>query len=256
MQKLNINHKEELAKKLDYILFKKKISNSEVARKLGYADGAIVGRWRNEKDLNSNIMIMAQEALERHFDIPMEIWDKQTKYQPEKIDIILKEYENKLSKIINNKILKEEKKIFKKLKGKWYGYIYASNPPSAIEGIWRIETTIYDDYSVVDYWGNHGYLQIGKNQSIIFKKPFENEDLTIIRFSNRHVSFEHFRFVAISNQNNTLDEMVNFGFFSRKKYSEKEAKEILGEREEMQLKLNMEFAQRVNAKAIVPRDVN
>ena len=153
----------------------------------------------------------------------------------------------KLSKNIKNQ------KLFEKLKGIWYAYIYPSNPLSArdTEGIWIIETTINNDYSVVDYWGNKGYLKIGKNQSIILKEPYENNDLTIIRFSNRHVSFENFRFVLISNQNSTINEMVNFGFYSRHKYSPEEAKEILGDMNKVQLKLDLNFEERLRNKGIV-----
>ena len=108
-------------------------------------------------------------------------------------------------------------------------------------------------YIVVDYWGNSGYLKIGKNQSLIIKEPYENNDLTIIRFSNRHVSFEHFHFTIVSNQNGTINEMVNFGFYSRKKYSPKEAKEILGEMNKVQLKLDLEFGKRLRDKGVVPK---
>jgi hypothetical protein len=77
--------------------------------------------------------------------------------------------------------------------------------------------------------------------------------LTVIRFSNRHVTFEHFHFTIVSNQNGTINEMVNFGFYSRKKYSAKEAKEILGEMDKAQLKLNLEFEKRLRKLGIVPK---
>ena len=247
MQKLDIYYKEELAKKLDYILFKKKISNTEVARKLGYADGAIVGRWRNEKDLNSNIMVMAQEAMERYFAVPMELWDKQMEYQPEKIDILLTEYEENPPRTINNKLFKEDKKLMSKLVGEWYAYIYPSNPSSSSEneGIWIVKTTITEDYRVVDEYDNEGFLQIGKNQSLILKESYDEGDLTVIRFTNRQVAYKHFRFVIVSTQNGTENEMVNFGFYSKKKYSPNIAKEILGSIDSVQLKLDLGFNDRM-----------
>ena len=248
MQKLDIHYKEELANKLNYILFKKKISNTEVARKLGYADGAIVGRWRNEKDLNSNIMVMAQEALERHFAVPMEVWDKQIEYQPEKIDELLKDYEeNPPTTIINNRLFREDKKLMSKLVGEWYAYIYPSNPSSSSEnkGIWIVKTTITEDYLVVDEYDNEGFLQIGKNQSLILKESYDEGDLTVIRFTNRQVAYKHFRFVIVSTQNGTENEMVNFGFYSRIKYSPNIAKEILGLIDSVQLKLDLGFNDRM-----------
>jgi hypothetical protein len=47
--------------------------------------------------------------------------------------------------------------------------------------------------------------------------------------------------------------MVNFGFYSRKKYSPKEAKAILGDINKAQLKLDLEFNNRINRQGIVPQ---
>ena len=46
--------------------------------------------------------------------------------------------------------------------------------------------------------------------------------------------------------------MVNFGFYSRTKYSPQEAKEILGDTDRVQLKLNLDFEKRLREKGIVP----
>ena len=43
-----------------------------------------------------------------------------------------------------------------------------------------------------------------------------------------------------------------FGFYSRKKYSPKEAKEILGDRGKVQLKLDFDFEKRLREKGVVP----
>jgi len=94
---------------------------------------------------------------------------------------------------------------------------------------------------------------LGKNESLIIKESYDNNDLTIIRFPNRQIPSQHFRFVIVSNQNNTEHEMVNFGFYSRIKYSAKEAKNILGERRNIQLKLDLSFNNRINDQSIVPK---
>ena len=198
------------------------------------------------------------ESIEKHHKIPMEIWEHSLPFDTEKIDKLIAEYRavfsnSTLSFKEEDSIFKKNQKLFKNLKGVWYAYIYPSNPSSAQEtgGIWIVETTIHDDYSVVDYWGNAGYLKIGKNQSLIIKEPYENSDLTVIRFSNRHVSFEHFRFTIVSNQNGTINEMLNFGFYSRKKYSPEEAKKILGDMNKVQLKLDLEFDDRLRKQGVV-----
>ena len=151
-----------------------------------------------------------------------------------------------------NKIFKSNDKLFQKLKGVWYGYLYPSNVTSAVDGLWEVRTTINDDHSVIDYWGNKGYVKLGKHESMIIKESYDNDDLTIIRFPNRQVPSEHFRFTIISNQNNTHNEMVNFGFFSRKQYPKDEAKEILGDIDTKQLKLDLNFNEQLNERAIVP----
>ena len=161
---------------------------------------------------------------------------------------------NSIKNELSENVFPNNEKVFQKLKGVWYGYIYPSNPASAEHGVWEVKTIINDDYSVVDEpWGNRGYVQLGKHESLIIKESYDNDDLTIIRFSNRQVPSSHFRFVIISNQNNTLHEMINFGFFSRKQYSPDEAKEILGDINSKQLKLDLGFNDRLNERAVVPQ---
>jgi len=46
--------------------------------------------------------------------------------------------------------------------------------------------------------------------------------------------------------------MVNFGFYSRNKYSPQEAKEILGDMDKVQLKLDLDFEKRLREKGVVP----
>lgn len=252
MQEIEKQKKEALSKKLDYTLFIKKLSNSEVAKKLGYADGAIVGRWRNEKDFHSNIMRMAQEALERHFDIPLEVWDSVVTYNTETIDALLKrgviENSGNCSDIFNR-----NDKIMENLKGRWYAYLYPSNPNSAVEddGLWIVETNILEDYRVIDEWKNEGVLQIGENQSLIIKQSYDEHDITVIRFQNRQVGYGVFRFVIVSTQNGTENEMVNFGFYSRRKYPSKHAKKILGDVKKLQLKLDLDFNDRIVNQVII-----
>jgi len=199
------------------------------------------------------------ESIERHHQIPLCIWEATLSFEKVTIDTLIQEYRDSLNKGLlsfrdEDNIFTKNKKLFNKIKGTWYAYLYPSNPNSAekTEGIWIVETTIYDDYSVIDWWGNAGYLKIGKHESLIIKESYENNDLTVIRFSNRQVPFEHFRFTIVSNQNNTTHEMVNFGFYSRTKYAPKEAKRILGDMNKVQLKLDLEFEERLTKQGVVP----
>jgi hypothetical protein len=247
-----------LRKKLNYII-KKYIKGGKKAlavNTFGYQRENTVTNLCSSNS-NSNIKKIHMESMERHHQIPLSIWEDTIAF--EEIDKTINTYrellkEQMISFDAKDKFFEGNQKVFNKLKGVWYAYIYPSNPSSAknTEGIWIVKTTINDDYSVVDYWGNAGYLKIGKNQSLIIKEPYENSDLTIIRFSNRHVSFKHFRFTIVSNQNGTINEMINFGFYSRQKYSAQEAKDILGEMNKVQLKLDLDFDKRLIQLGVVP----
>lgn len=250
-----------LTKKLNYIITEYIEGGKEElsVKTFGYARQNQVSNLCSDNPKSTTIKKIHMESIEKHHQIPISIWQHTIPYDEEKINQLIQSYRaslkaEKISFDDEDSIFTDNKKLFENLKGVWYAYLYPSNPNSAqeTEGIWIVETTIHDDYSVVDYWGNAGYLKLGKNQSLIIKEPYENSDLTVIRFSNRHVSFEHFRFTIVSNQNGTTEEMVNFGFYSRKKYSPQEAKEILGEMEKVQLKLNSSFEKRLREKGVVP----
>jgi len=214
---------------------------------------------KEEQEILKNKIL---KKLEEHELIPRNIFKKSFQKKGE-LDRFIKEHKvNCLEKSIpnnntnnfSNQVFPKNEKLFNKLKGVWYGYIYPSNPLSSEHGIWEVKTIIGEDYSVIDEpWGNAGYLKIGKNESLIIKESYDHDDLTIIRFSNRQVPSQHFHFVIISNQNHTLNEMVNFGFFSRKQYTPNEAKEILGDMESKQLKLDLEFNERLIERTIVPQ---
>jgi len=295
-----------IAEKLDYILGNY-VSASEVTRAFGFKSNTMISNMRKGQ---TNMATLHMEGLEKHFDIPVEVFHSHIKTE-EEIDQLIEEYrdekiQNRKKAQLQEKILKKlekeglihkdifnkqlqrqgelddfikkhkkellkstqtnmqtdlsktvfpnNEKLFQKLQGVWYGYIYPSNPASAEHGVWEVKTIISEDYSVVDEpWGNRGYIKLGKHESLIIKESYDNDDLTIIRFSNRQVPSSHFRFVIISNQNNTLHEMVNFGFFSRQQYSPDEAKEILGDIDSKQLKLDLGFNDRLNERAVVPQ---
>jgi len=250
-----------LTKKLNYIIKEYIVGGKEelAIQTFGYERQNAVTNLCSYSAKTPTLCKMHMESIERHHHIPLSLWENGFDYDEQKIDQAIDSYRTALKGGAlffseEDHIFKRNQKLFDKLQGIWYAYLYPSNPQSAekTEGIWIVETTIRSDYSVVDWWGNSGYLKLGKHESLIIKESYENDDLTVIRFSNRHVPFEHFRFTIVSNQNNTTHEMVNFGFYSRKKYSPKEAKRILGERDGVQLKLNLEFEQRLKEQSVVP----
>lgn len=236
--------------KLDYLL-STYMSATNVASAFGFKSDAMLTKMRRGQ---SNLTTLHIDGLEKYFHIPTKIFDDEVTNEKEINKLIKLHKENQLiPKSINSKIFPNDEKVFSKLKGIWYAYVYPSNPASSEHGIWEVKTIISDDYSVVDEpWGNAGYVMLGKNESLIIKESYDHDDLTVIRFSNRQVPSGYFRFVIISNQNHTLNEIINFGFFSRTQLSHEEAKEILGEKESKQLRLDLDFNERLIARTIVP----
>ena len=107
---------------------------------------------------------MHMESMEKHHHIPLSIWKSSFPFNKTKIDQEVAEHKvskraERISFEEEDSIFTKNQKLFENLKGVWYAYIYPSNPASAEEtdGIWIVETTIHDDYSVVDWWGNAGY---------------------------------------------------------------------------------------------------
>jgi len=246
------------ANKFDYIVNTYIKSATKITQAFGFKTNTMISNLRNPNHL-STLTKLHIDGLEKYFDIPVEIWDS-LETDEDKIARQIKNYKEEKSfkekhaeKI--DTIFQENQKLFKHLAGVWYAYIYPSNPASAskTDGIWIVETTIHDDYSVVDWWGNRGYLKLGKHESLIIKESYDNDDLTVIRFPNRQVRSQHFRFSIVSNQNFTQHEMVNFGFYSRIKYSPDEAKEILGDISKVQMKLDLDFNDRLTKRGIVPQ---
>ena len=251
-----------IANKFNYIL-DSYISGEDAKKAFGYTVPSYITRLRNPKH-TATLNNLHIQLLEHLCGIPKEVFDNKVEFNTAIIDMIIKKYAHKKliekrhsSTICENleksKIFCKNEKLFENLKGVWYAYLYPSNPSSSKkdEGIWIVQTIIDDNYSVVDEYNNHGILQISDHQSLILKKSYEYDDLTIIRFQNRQVSYGIFKFIIMSTQNGSENEMVNFGFYSREKYTPKIAKEILGDIDKVQLKLDLEFNDRVISKVII-----
>jgi hypothetical protein len=105
---------------------------------------------------------------------------------------------------------------------------------------------IYEDFSVEDMHKNRGKLFIGQNQSIIIKQSNNSKNLTSITFDNNQVTYNSFAFSRVSKSNKLNKELFNFGFFSRKKMSEDDAREILGEKERIQKHMDSSMLERIS----------
>lgn len=218
--------------KLKYIIKRLNLSNREIAEKLEI-----------NRTLVANIQSYHQNRLRKchlyafcyAFNIPIEIFENSNINTKEKIDKIL---------LKRDDIFFKDYELLNKLQGKWYLYSYPSNLGFA--DVWETETTIYDDFSVEDMHQNRGKLLIGRNQSIILKESHNSKNITSITFDNSRVTYGKFAFSRVSKSNLLNKELFNFGFFSREKLTLDRAKEILGDRSEVQLQIKEKFLERIN----------
>lgn len=218
--------------KLKYVIKRLNLSNKEIAEKLEI-----------NRTLVANIQSYHQNRLRKchiyafcyAFDIPIEIFENQDINTKEQIDNIL---------LKRKDIFIKDYELLEKLKGKWYLYSYPSNLGFA--DVWETITIINSDFSVEDMHQNRGKLLIGRNQSIILKESHNSKNITSITFDNNRVTYGKFAFSRVSKSNLLNKELFNFGFFSREKLPLDKAKEILGDRSEVQLQIKEGLLERIN----------
>jgi len=221
--------------KLKYVIKSLNLKTKEIADKLEISSG-LVSQIQNH--YNGKLRKIHLYALCHAYDIPMEIFENAKITTKRMIDNLLKQ------SISKNTIFKKDYNLLSKLIGKWYLYSYPSNPNS--KNIWATETTIYEDFSVEDAHQNRGQLFIGENQSIILKESNNSKNITSITFDNNKVTYDYFAFSRVSKSNNLNKELFNFGFFSKTKIDEQEAKSILGHIEKVQLQMDYALLERIS----------
>ena len=244
-----------ISEKFDFIINKYIKSATDISNTFGFAGPSKISGFRS-KSRKDNLLIVHMESLEKNFGIPVKVFDNHIPL--DKIDSIIERYrddefnrelgKNRLNSILNSIFNNTSKAVSNKLQGVFYAHMYPSNPngETAQDGVSITKTTINSDYTVVDEHDNRGILRIGEYQSFIFKVSRDERDINVIRFHNRDLIYGDFRYVILSNQNGTTNEMINFGFYSRKKHTPKEVKRILGDDvSKLQLKLDLEFNDRI-----------
>ena len=196
------------------------------------------------------------KALKKHQLIPKDLNTKEV-LNEEYINTILKEYKDRLlehKKEGINRLFSKNSRVWDKLEGDWYAYLYSSEVFNKNQYIHQVKTTFYGDYQVIDEYGNQGKLFMGENQSIIIKKTPNEKNFSLIVFNHTNVTYSTFRFAIFSIQNGTGsggEEMINWGFYTKNKVSLPEAENILGKKERVQIKLDLDFAKRVRQNLII-----
>jgi hypothetical protein len=240
--------KERLALKTDFVIKNYTGGALEVANLFGYKKSTSITNIcnfdsRRAKDARS-IVRLQMEGLERHYQIPLEIFDHSVRFEEKLIADMIEEYRVKLKeKEDRASIFTPNPKLLKKLEGDWYSYFY---PSANFIELQSIKTTVYSDYSVIDEYGNRGVVNFGVDQSIIIKESKNSKNLTSIIFNNRTITYSIFPYSMISRTNSSNRAINYFGFFSKKKFDTETAKKILGEdRTLMQIQIPYEFEDRM-----------
>ena len=216
--------------KLSFIIDYKKLNVKDIADLWGVQSNYI-SKLREQS--HSSLKPMHLYAFTGAYKIPFHIFDKKVKTSTEVIAILEEAQQKKIKKLF-----KEDKKLLQDIQGVWYAYFYPSNKFS---DIYRIKTTINPDGTVMDQNNNWGKLLMGTNQSLIVKEASNSKNLVTIVFDNHKVAYGMFHFSLVSKRNHIPREMFNFGFFSRQEIETEKVKEILGEKEKIQLKMLCEF---------------
>ncbi len=231
-----------IAEKLNYIL-DTYMSASDVTKKFGFNSNSMISSMRN-RDKAQTLLQVHQEGLEKHYNIPMKIWNRNIAMDKSIIDNIIKEY--KLLKqninISQNNVFTSNDELLNKLVGDWYSYFYSSQEVSKIHSI---KTTIDKNYIVTDQNNNSGKLFLGTNQSMIIKESINSKNLVSMTFTNTQVAYEIFAFSLVSKQDQINDEMLNFGFFSKKELDKDVVIKTLGDINTTQLKMDRGFLERI-----------
>ncbi len=227
-----------------------KLSQKKLADTFGVSETEMSKIVNNQEKKLKNVHLLGFCQLH---DVPYEVFSNKKINTEEKLTSFLDNYKNsKTKKISNNnssnplenmisKHYREE--ILNKIKGKWYLHLYNSQ---AKNEIWIMETNIKSDATVEHpYNDSHGYLHIRQGSSYIEKYLPTFGMTALIRFSNTNIAYKLF-YVSI----NSIDiaekrPIVNLAFMSRKKYSEKETRNILSSYEKSQLKLDSDFHDRI-----------
>jgi hypothetical protein len=227
---------ESKEEKLDYIINFLSLNGNEIASKFGLNSSSI-SKMRNP--FNSMLKPIHLYAFESAYGIPYKIFEDKNINTPKQVIKILDEKKKKATK----DVFFQNEDLLTQLVGDWYAYLY---PSTSSDDIYEIKTTIFEDGTVIDENNNHGNIYLGKRQSIIIKEARNSEELISITFDNRQVTFGMFSFTLVSKINFSNSKMCNFGFFSKKELTEEVVKQILGDIERVQFKLDNNFEERFN----------
>jgi len=235
MQEEAIQHFYNNEEKLNFLIKYLKLNIKDIANLFGVQPNYISKLREHTYDA---LKPMHLYAFAGAYGIPYKIFEDRTIKTSAQIVKIIEEQNREKKEIL----FKKDEQLLKNIQGEWYAYFYPSNQFS---DIYRIQTTINPDGTVIDKNKNWGKLLIGTNQSLIVKEAFNSKNLVTIIFDNHQVAYDMFHFSLVSKRNHVNREMFNYGFFSRHEIELDRVKTILGNKEHVQLKMQCEFVERI-----------
>jgi len=213
-----------------------KLSQKKLANEFEVSEAEMSKIVNNQENKLKNVHLLGFCYL---YDIPYEVFKNKELNTEDKVTTFLDRYKSNKQK----EIFREDKKLLEHLIGDWYAYFYPSN---SFAKIYSIKTTIKEDGSVIDENGNFGKVYFGTLQSMIIKEAENSKNLISITFDNMQVRYGMFPFTLVSKRNHVNRKMCNFGFFADRKLDLDIVKKILGSVNEVQLKMNCDFGERIS----------
>jgi transcriptional regulator with XRE-family HTH domain len=216
--------------KLDIILNHKKIKNTTIAEKLEVSH-SLVSQWRNK--YKNKLKKIHLYALEATFDIPYEIFEKDSFETKEKI---IEKLTKNCNTTHNESVVK--KSFPKKLIGKWYCYNYNSHNTLDIDiiEISRFEVKVYniDSKKVI----LKGYpLAINNYQTLLILSKNTEPYSIQITINNDLINSQIFYATASLKTYKNKDALM-FCLFTKERLEVLSAMEIMGDRHKNLLNIN------------------
>jgi len=139
--------------------------------------------------------------------------------------------------------------VLLKMLGTWYGYFYSGVKDEKQEQlIQKMKFTVLNDYSIYSKVQNgcnsKGFIETALHQTLFSLVCENTKESQYLVFDNHRID-DLFQVMLYSKQYNNEHDMANAGLLSRKKLSSKLVRALLGEPEELMLKIKPDLQERI-----------
>jgi hypothetical protein len=239
--------------KLHFVITELHIPNINIIQKTQLQSN-VVSEIINPENLSRNLKNYHLFAIALAYNIPIEIFDDDITTSSE-IRELLRRTKN-LNRVENKR---EFNLQLQHLVGEWFAYFYCDNVKARskifnemmsdkeVSFIKKEKISINSSLQVKSDEKKQGSIKIGTNQSIIILEDKNSNDMMLYSFDNDRVCYNRFFVSKISKTKHSKNEILNFGFFSKKELHEKEIQSILGNFEEIQLRVQCTLLDRIGS---------